>query len=105
MRRITSKLPNTTEVTILGILRGGEKFGREVREEFGRRAGKPMPSGSLYTTLRRMENKGLIRSRMSGPTSNRAGNRRRFFKLTALGHRFLTNFEAWVIELKKRIGT
>ena len=105
MRRISGKLPNTTEVTILGILRNGEKLSQDVREEFGRRAGKQMPSGSLYTTLRRMEDKNLIRSKMGRPTSNRAGNRRKFFKLTAHGRRCLANFEAWVIELKKALGT
>ena len=99
MRRVVKKLPNTTEVTIMGILRGGDKFGLEVWEEFGRRAGMQMPSGSLYTTLRRMEDKGLIRSRMGGPTSNRAGNRRSYFKLTADGTRSLEYFVAWANEL------
>ncbi|MDR4482366.1 MAG: PadR family transcriptional regulator [Nitrospirales bacterium] len=44
------------------LLREGNKYGREIQDECETRAGHNVPLGSLYTTLSRMEEKGLIRS-------------------------------------------
>lgn len=85
---------NRREALILTVLRDGEKYGLELREAHGRLAGRAMPLGSLYTTLHRMESKGLVRSRQGESESARGGNRRRWFRLTAKGVRGL---DQWLL--------
>jgi PadR family transcriptional regulator, regulatory protein PadR len=45
---------------------------------------EPAP-GALYTTLDRLEEKGLVRSRLGEPTPQRGGRAKRFFAVTARG--------------------
>ena len=78
-------LPNQREGIILSILVLGEKYGREIRNDYETRTKHEMPLGSLYVTLDRMEGKGFISSRLSDTESIRGGNRRKYFKLTASG--------------------
>jgi PadR family transcriptional regulator PadR len=77
--------PNQREEIILTILVRGEKYGRDIRNEYEARTRQPMPFGSLYTTLDRMEEKGFVTSRMGESESERGGNRRKYFKLTGEG--------------------
>lgn len=86
-------MPNNREAVILSILINGERFGREIREDYARRAGETMPLGSLYVTLDRMVEKGFLRSRQGDSMPERRGNRRRFFKLTASGIAALNQFQ------------
>lgn len=81
------ELPNTTEAVLLSCLLNGERYGLEFRELFRARTGKLLPFGSLYVTLDRMEKAGLIRSRQGEETHQRGGNRRRYYRLLAAGHR------------------
>lgn len=48
-------------------------------------------SGSLYTTLDRLDKKGLLSSRFSDPFAQRGGRSRRYFKLTGKGRRALAD--------------
>lgn len=45
--------------------------------------------GAIYVTLDRLEDKGLITSRLSDPTPERGGRAKRLYKLEALGERAL----------------
>jgi DNA-binding PadR family transcriptional regulator len=79
------KFPNNREAVILSVLINGERYGREIRDEYEKCSGDPMPLGSLYTTLDRMEQKGYVASRLSDRSYRRGGNRRRYFRITADG--------------------
>ena len=96
---MSERLPSHREVEILGILIHGRKYGREIREEYQRRTGRTFPLGSLYTTLDRMEAKGLLKSQMGDASSERGGNRRRYFKLTAPGTRAFNAATEWAAGL------
>lgn len=72
---------------ILGILLNGERYGRDIRKEFKKRTGDEMPLGSLYVTLARLEDAKLIRHRFGEKTHEYGGNRRKYYELTAAGHR------------------
>jgi len=41
--------------------------------------------GALYTTLDRLEDKGLIKSRLGDPTPRRGGRAKRYFQVSAMG--------------------
>jgi DNA-binding PadR family transcriptional regulator len=45
--------------------------------------------GAIYVTLDRMEDKGLVSSRLSDPTPERGGRAKRYYQLEALGERAL----------------
>jgi len=97
------KLPSQREAVILSILINGEKYGREIRNEYEQHTGRKMPFGSLYTTLMRMERYGFIKSWLGESTHERGGNRRKYFEMTGYGERSLHNFEAFISEAIFRV--
>jgi DNA-binding PadR family transcriptional regulator len=50
---------------------------------------KPVSLGAIYVTLDRLEDKGLVSSRLSDPTPERGGRAKRCYQLEALGERAL----------------
>ena len=52
-------------------------------------APKKIALGAVYVTLDRLEDKGMISSRLSDPTPERGGRSKRFYRLEALGERAL----------------
>jgi DNA-binding PadR family transcriptional regulator len=50
---------------------------------------KDVSLGAVYVTLDRLEDKGLITSRLSEPTAERGGRAKRCYQLEALGERAL----------------
>ena len=50
---------------------------------------KSVSLGAVYVTLDRLEDKGLISSRLSDPTPERGGRSKRCYRLEALGERAL----------------
>lgn len=63
----------------------GDAYGAGVRDELEARTGRSVAHGAVYTTLMRLEKKGLVRSRMSDPTPVRGGKAKRFFAITEAG--------------------
>ena len=54
-------------------------------DELEARAGRKASRGALYTTLDRLERKGLVRWEIEAATSERGGNRSRRFEVTPAG--------------------
>jgi PadR family transcriptional regulator PadR len=50
---------------------------------------KEVSLGAIYVTLDRLEDKGLVSSRLSEPTAERGGRAKRCYQLEALGERAL----------------
>ena len=66
------------QLILLAILRlRDDAYGVTIRAELAERAGRTVAPGALYTTLERLEIKGLIVSRMSDPTPQRGGRAKR----------------------------
>jgi DNA-binding PadR family transcriptional regulator len=84
-----ANVPNLGELEqliILAILRlGDDAYGVTIRAELSKRAGRAVAPGALYTTLERLENKGLVTSRMGDPTPQRGGRAKRFVKVSPAG--------------------
>jgi len=71
---------------LLVILRlGSEAYGPDIGRELERRAGRRVLRGALYTTLDRLEDKGLVRWRTVPGTEARDGLPRRLYSATAAG--------------------
>jgi DNA-binding PadR family transcriptional regulator len=97
-----SPLPNPREAVILAVLARGEKYARQICEQYNRRTGHDMPLGSLYTTLDRMADKGLIASRHARPPGRKTLQTRRYCRLTARGRNALKQISAWTGSLRPR---
>jgi PadR family transcriptional regulator PadR len=73
-------------IVVLALLRlGDEAYGVTVRQEIEVRIGREVSIGAVYATLDRLETKGYVKSQRGGPTPERGGRSKRFFKVTAKG--------------------
>lgn len=78
------------QLVLMTILRLGEQaYGATIRDEIADRVGRDVSLSAIYTTLDRLEDKRMLRSRMGDPTPQRGGRRKRYFAMTAAGERAL----------------
>jgi DNA-binding PadR family transcriptional regulator len=81
-----SSLGEFEQIVLLAVLRlADDAYGVTIRSEIAKCTRREPSSGALYTTLDRMEEKGLVRSRLGDATPQRGGRAKRFFKLTPAG--------------------
>lgn len=66
---------------------GGDAYGAAIRQEIEDATGRVCSIGALYTTLDRLEKKGLIKTWMGEATPERGGRAKRMVKVTAKGVR------------------
>ena len=66
-----------------------EAYGVAVMDEIEKQADRKLNISAVHSVLTRLEDKGLLKSRMSDPTEARGGRRKRIFLLTAAGKRAL----------------
>lgn len=75
-------LGDLEELTLLAVLRLGDNaYGASVRKELAERAGRSVTVSTVYVTLMRLEEKGLVQSWLGEPTAVRGGKAKRFFRL------------------------
>lgn len=79
------------QVVLLAILRlGSNAYGVTIRAEIASRTGRDVSPGALYTTLDRLEEKGYLASRTSDPTPERGGRAKRYYTVTDVGLKSVT---------------
>ena len=78
------------QLILFSVLQLGDgAFGVSIREEIGERTGREVSSGAIYTTLGRLEDRGLVTSRVGEPTPGRAGRPRKYYSLEPSGAKAL----------------
>jgi PadR family transcriptional regulator PadR len=81
-----SVLGDFEQLVLFGVLRlGDDAYGSAIRQEIHRRSGRDVSINAVYTTLDRLERKGLLRSWVGEPTAQRGGRRRKCYALRAAG--------------------
>ena len=84
--RKAAVLGDFEQLVLFGVLRLGEEaYGAAIRQEIHARSGRDVSINAVYTTLDRLESKGLVRSWISSPTPQRGGRRRRSYALRPAG--------------------
>jgi DNA-binding PadR family transcriptional regulator len=79
-------LGSLEQLVLLALVRLGDNaYGMTVRREIEARTGRDLSIGAVYTTLERLEAKGLIRSDVGEPTAERGGRAKRLFRIEARG--------------------
>ena len=75
-------------LVMLALLRqGDEAYGVPISDMIAQSTGKPVILASVYNTLERLEEKGLVRSTLGEPTAERGGRAKRYFSITTAGLR------------------
>lgn len=62
-----------------------EAYGVSIKSEIEARLERSVSVGALQTALKRLEEKGYLKSREGEATKERAGRPKKFFQITALG--------------------
>ena len=64
---------------------GDQAYGAAIREEIEATTGRKCSIGALYTTIDRMESKGLLKTWMGETTPQRGGRAKRMVRVTPKG--------------------
>ena len=83
---------------------GEEAYGAVIREKIEEATGRRCSIGALYTTLDRLEEKGLIKTRMGAPTPERGGRAKRMVRVTVAGARAAEDFYSAVMKVTKGVS-
>lgn len=87
---MTPSLGSLELTTLAAVARlGDDAYGLAVRRDVSARTRHDYSVGAIYTTLQRLEAKGLVTSYATDPLPVRGGRSRRQFEITAPGRRAL----------------
>lgn len=79
------------QLVMLAVLRLDDAaYGTSIRDELKARADRDVSPGAIFTTLERLEARGLVTSRLGDATPERGGRRKRFYHVSADGRRALS---------------
>lgn len=82
---------------------GEDAYGAAVRLDIESSTGRRCSLGALYTTLDRLEAKGLIQTWMGNATAQRGGRSKRMIRLTAKGVRAAAEFYGMVTRASRGV--
>ena len=82
----SSALGDFEQLVLFGVMRlDDQAYGAAIRQEIHARSQRNVSINAVYTTLDRLERKGLLRSWVGDPTPERGGRRRKFYALKPAG--------------------
>jgi PadR family transcriptional regulator PadR len=95
------------EELILLVVAGsdGESYGVTIQENLMEHLKKNVNISAVHVSLKRLEDKGFVRSKMGGITDERGGRRKKFYTITGLGRRVLERQYELRTSLYKQIPT
>ena len=79
--------PGEFELVVMSAIArlGDDAYGMRIRFEIEEATGRDVSIGAVYSTLNRLEDKALVRSRQGEPSSERGGRAKRYFRLEPAG--------------------
>ncbi len=66
-----------------------DAYGVVILEKLEDRTKKKINVSAIHVALKRLEDKGFVKSRFGGITTDRGGRRKKFYSMTAFGKRML----------------
>lgn len=76
-------------VLLMVAILDGNAYGVSITHEIITQTHRAVRLNQVHASLQRLEEKGMIKSRMSDPTPERGGRRKRLFEVTAFGRKTL----------------
>jgi DNA-binding PadR family transcriptional regulator len=93
------------QVVLLAILRLDDNaYGVTIRKEIRECTGRNAAPGALYNTLDRLEEKGMVQSRMGDSSPERGGRAKRLFTVTSQGIEAVSNAQRGYRRLMDRLA-
>ncbi len=83
---------------------GDEAYGAAIREEIEATAGQRCSLGALYTTVDRLETKGLLETWMGEATPQRGGRAKRMVRVTGKGAQAAKDFYTAVMRVSSGVS-
>jgi PadR family transcriptional regulator PadR len=77
------------QLVLFAVLQQDQPYGVTIRDAIEERTGRRASAGSVYTTLERLEARGLVSSHWGEPTAERGGKRKRFYRVKPAGREAL----------------
>lgn len=94
MTPVVPSLGDFELAVLLSLVSLDEAYGAVIRRDVSERLDRDCSIGAVYTTLQRLEEKGVLRSWATEPTPMRGGRSRRCYALTRTGARALREARA-----------
>jgi DNA-binding PadR family transcriptional regulator len=89
---IIDEMPDTSylgefelQVMLIVIRLGEEAYGVPISREIKERTGRSVAFATVYSTLERLQRKGLVNSYLGDPSPERGGRAKRYFRVTKAG--------------------
>jgi len=80
------RLTDLEQLLLLSVVRAGDDaHAGAVQEIMLERGGREVSLGSIYVTMTRLEQRGVVESSMGAPTPERGGKAKRLYMVTAQG--------------------
>ena len=79
-------LGNLEEGVLLLVMSLGEAYGVSVAAEYTSMTGHTISVPAIHTVLHRLEDKGMLRSKLGEASPERGGRRKRLYEPTAFGY-------------------
>ena len=90
---------------LTAVARLGEgAYGVTIRQEIEDANGRPCSLGALYTTIERLESKGLVKTSMGDPTPQRGGRPKRMVRITPKGVQAASEFYNAVMRVSRGVA-
>ena len=84
--RVPEYLGEFEQLILLALVRlGDDAYGVTIRDTLRDRAGRDASFGAIYSTLRRLEAKGLVKSTLGDPTPVRGGRAKKYVAISPRG--------------------
>jgi PadR family transcriptional regulator, regulatory protein PadR len=81
-------LGNFDLMLLLALMRlGDDAYGVTIAQELEEQTGREVVVASVYATLDRLKERGLVTSTLGDPTPERGGRAKRYFRITGSGRR------------------
>lgn len=89
-------------VILLAAALQEEAYAVSIRRAYVQRTNKDISIPAIHTVLKRLEDKGVLRSEESAPTKERGGRKKRIYKITHSGYQLITELrnqreELWTL--------
>jgi PadR family transcriptional regulator PadR len=93
------------QMVLLAVLRLDDAaYGVSIQRKIAACTGRQVTPGALYTTLDRLERKGLVSPRLGEPTPERGGRSKRFYVVTKVGRQRLAEEQSNVRALSEGLN-
>jgi len=91
-------------LVLLALLHvGDDAYGVPIARAIEESSGREVALGSVYITLDRLEQKGLVRSQLGEPTAVRGGRAKTYFTVTGKGVREARQAQRTLVNLWKHV--